>query len=45
MKHINFKFYKNNKTKVGFNIIEVKKDEELVALFKDVVYRMNKDWE
>jgi acyl-CoA thioesterase len=33
------------KTKVGFNIVEVKKDEELVALFKGVVYRTNKDWE
>ncbi|BAO55632.1 PaaI family thioesterase [Nonlabens marinus] len=33
------------KTKVGFNIVEVKKDDELVALFKGVVYRTNKDWE
>jgi acyl-CoA thioesterase len=33
------------KTKVGFNIVEVKKGEELVALFKGVVYRTNKDWE
>lgn len=30
--------------KVGFNIIEVKRGEELVALFKGVVYRTNKDW-
>ncbi|GAB5565357.1 MAG: hydroxyphenylacetyl-CoA thioesterase PaaI [Winogradskyella sp.] len=33
------------KTKVGFNIVEVKKGEQLVALFKGVVYRTNKDWE
>ena len=33
------------KTKVGFNIVEVKKGEELVALFKGVVYRTNRDWE
>ncbi|MBT8272792.1 MAG: hotdog fold thioesterase [Bacteroidia bacterium] len=33
----------NNKT--GFNIIEVRRGEELVALFKGVVYRTNKDWE
>jgi acyl-CoA thioesterase len=33
------------KTKVGFNIVEVKRGEELVALFKGVVYRTNKDWE
>lgn len=30
--------------KVGFNIIEVKRGDELVALFKGVVYRTNKDW-
>lgn len=34
---------KNNK--LGFNIIEVKRDDELVALFKGVVYRTKKDWE
>ncbi len=33
------------KTKVGFNIVEVKKGDELVALFKGVVYRTNKSWE
>ena len=33
------------KTKVGFNIVEVKKGDELVALFKGVVYRTNKKWE
>ena len=34
----------NVKNKLGFNIIEVKRDEELVALFKGVVYRTSKDW-
>lgn len=34
---------KNNK--LGFNIIEVKKGKKLVALFKGVVYRTQKDWE
>lgn len=33
------------KNKVGFNVIEVKRGEDLVALFKGVVYRTNKDWE
>ncbi|MBW2938845.1 hotdog fold thioesterase [Aureisphaera sp. CAU 1614] len=33
------------KTKLGFNIVEVKRGEELVALFKGVVYRTQKDWE
>lgn len=33
---------KNNK--LGFNIIEVKREEELVALYKGVVYRTQKDW-
>ncbi|MFC4722320.1 PaaI family thioesterase [Geojedonia litorea] len=31
--------------KLGFNVIEVKRGEELVALFKGVVYRTQKDWE
>lgn len=31
--------------KLGFNVIEVKRGDELVALFKGVVYRTNKDWE
>lgn len=31
--------------KLGFNVIEVKRENELVALFKGVVYRTNKDWE
>jgi len=33
------------KNKVGFNVIEVKRGEDLVALFKGVVFRTNKDWE
>ena len=33
------------KTKVGFNIIEFKRGDEMVALFKGVVYRTTKDWE
>tara|TARA_R110000772_G_scaffold100340_6_gene200656 strand:+ start:170 stop:580 length:411 start_codon:yes stop_codon:yes gene_type:complete len=33
------------RTKVGFNVVEVKRGEELVALFKGVVYRTTKDWE
>lgn len=31
--------------KLGFNIIEVKRGNELVALFKGVVYRTQKNWE
>ena len=31
------------KTKIGFNIVEVKRGNELVALFKGVVYRTEKD--
>jgi len=30
--------------KLGFNIIEVKRGDDLVALFKGVVYRTQKDW-
>jgi len=33
------------KNKLGFNIIEVKRGGELIALFKGVVYRTQKDWE
>ncbi|GAA4275820.1 PaaI family thioesterase [Aquimarina mytili] len=33
------------KTKIGFNIVEVKRNDQIVALFKGVVYRTNKDWE
>ena len=35
----------NVKNKLGFNIIEVKRGDEMVALFKGVVYRTSKDWE
>jgi len=30
--------------KLGFNVVEVKRDTELVALFKGVVYRTAKEW-
>ena len=30
--------------KLGFNIVEVKRGDELVALFKGVVYRTSKEW-
>lgn len=33
------------KNKLGFNIVEVRREDELVALFKGVVYRTSKDWE
>ncbi|WP_420574886.1 PaaI family thioesterase [Kordia sp.] len=33
------------KNKLGFNIVEVKRGDELIALFKGVVYRTQKDWE
>lgn len=33
------------KNRLGFNIVEVKRGGELVALFKGVVYRTQKDWE
>ncbi len=33
------------KTKIGFNIVEVKRGNDIVALFKGVVYRTSKDWE
>ena len=32
-------------TKLGFNVIEVKRGDDLVALFKGVVYRTQKDWQ
>ena len=35
----------NVKNRLGFNIIEVKRGDELVALFKGVVYRTSKNWE
>jgi acyl-CoA thioesterase len=33
------------KNKLGFHIVKIKRGDELVALFKGVVYRTNKDWE
>lgn len=33
------------KNKLGFQIVEIKKGEQLVALFKGVVYRTSKEWE
>lgn len=33
------------KMKIGFNVVEVKRGDELVALFKGVVYRTTKDWQ
>ena len=33
------------KNRLGFNIVEVKHGDELVALFKGVVYRTSKKWE
>ena len=30
--------------KLGFNIIEVTRNDELIALFKGVVYRTQKEW-
>ncbi len=30
--------------KLGFNIVELRRNGELVALFKGVVYRTSKDW-
>lgn len=32
------------KNKLGFHIVEVKRKDELVALFKGVVYRTSKKW-
>jgi len=34
----------HQKTKIGFNIVEVKRGDELVALFKGVAYRTSKQW-
>jgi acyl-CoA thioesterase len=31
--------------KLGFNVVEVKRGNELVALFKGVVYRTEKQWQ
>lgn len=34
-----------NKHKLAFHIVEVKRKEQVVALFKGVVYRTSKQWE
>ena len=34
----------NTKNKLAFHIVEVKRGDELVALFKGVVYRTSKNW-
>ncbi|WP_121667688.1 hotdog fold thioesterase [Mesonia aquimarina] len=36
---------KSQKNKLGFYIVEVKKEDQLVALFKGVTYRTSVDWE
>lgn len=33
------------KNRLGFHYVEVKKGEEIVALFKGVVFRTSKEWE
>jgi acyl-CoA thioesterase len=33
------------KNRLNFNIVEVRRENELVALFKGVAYRTKKDWE
>ena len=32
-------------TKIGFNVVEIKRGDELIALFKGLVYRTSRDWE
>lgn len=34
----------NTKNKLGFHIVEVKRGDELVAIFKGVAYRTSKEW-
>ena len=36
---------KSLKNKVGFYMVEVKKEDQIVALFKGVVYRTSAEWE
>jgi acyl-CoA thioesterase len=38
-------FYDETRNKLGFHLVEIKRDDEVVALFKGVVYRTQKDWE
>lgn len=33
------------RNKIGFHIVEIRRGDELVALFKGVVYRTGKEWE
>lgn len=33
------------KNKLGFHVVEIKRQDEIVALFKGIVYRTSKDWE
>lgn len=33
------------KNKLGFHVVEIKRRNEIVALFKGLVYRTSKDWE
>ncbi len=32
-------------TKIGFNVVEIKRGDELIAIFKGLVYRTSRDWE
>jgi len=34
-----------DKNKLGFHVVEIKRNTELVALFKGVVYKASKKWE
>lgn len=34
-----------NKNKLAFHVVEVKRNEEVVAIFKGVVYKTSKKWE
>ena len=34
----------STKNRLAFHIVEVKRDEQIVAFFKGVVYRTSKDW-
>ena len=36
---------KSQKNKLGFYIVEIKKEDQLVALFKGVTYRTSVNWE
>ena len=34
-----------SKNKLGFQVVEIKRGDDLVALFKGVVYRTSKEWD